>query len=185
MTSITVNKEHTKAHYDMCFHFPSGWQAERYDAHKSFYREKFEPIAGSKAVDIVAINPTDRELWLIEAKDYRAFPRKDKGATIIDIIAKKVIDTLAGILTAACSGKSFYQHAIKQNRIRVVFHLEQPVKPSKLYPQLIDWANGTRKLEQKLRVIDPHPILCSMNMSMNKIPWTVTETRRPKTTRRP
>jgi hypothetical protein len=175
MTSIVINKENTKAPYDMRFCFPDGWQAEQYDAQKSFYRRKFERIAGSKAVDIVAVNPTERELWLIEVKDYRAFPEKDTRG-IIGIIAQKVIDTLAGIITAAFDGDEFYKLAIKQDRIRVVFHLEQPVKHSRLYPQLIDWDNGTRKLKQRIRIIDPHPKLC--NMKMNNNPWTVMEVKK-------
>ena len=177
MTSIIVNKEDTKATYDMRFCFPSGWQVEQYDAQGSFYRQKFVSVADSKAVDIVAINPKGKELWLIEVKDFRAFPTKDTQ-DIIGVIISKVRDTLAGILTATFNGEPFYKTAIEQERVRVVFHLEQPVKPSKLYPQLIDWDNGTRKLKQRIRVIDPHAKLC--NMKRNNNPWTVTEIKRTK-----
>jgi len=172
---IVVNEENTKAPYDMLFAFPSDWQAEQYDAKKSFYRQKFERVADSKAVDIVAINPAGKELWLIEVKDFRAFPRRDTQ-DIIGIVVQKVRDTLAGILVAAFNGNEFYKIAIKQERIRVVFHLEQPAKPSKLYPQIIKWDNGTRKLQQRMQVIDPRAKLC--NMEMNNNPWTVTEIKR-------
>jgi len=176
MTSITVNRENTKAPYDMRFDFPHGWQVEQYDARNSFYRRrKFEGIAESKAVDIVAINPSRRELWLIEVKDFRAFSARDTQ-DMIGIVVQKVRDTLAGILTAAFHENGFYRTAVNQERVRVVFHLEQPGKPSKLYPQLIDKVNGTIKLKQKIRAVDPHAILC--DMESNYSPWTVTEVRR-------
>ena len=175
MPLIVVNKEKTKAHHNMLFHFPSGWNAVQYDDPKSFYWQKFKRIADSKAVDIVAINPERNELWLIEVKDYRAFPKKDTQ-DIIGLVVQKVRDTLAGIFTAAFHGDGFYKTAIKQQRIRVVFHLEQPTKASKLYPPLIDLANGTIKLQQRIRVIDPHAKLCNMQMNIN--PWTVTEEKR-------
>jgi len=175
MTLIVVNQEDSKASYDMQFCFPPDWQARQYDEKNSFYRRKFERITGSKAVDIVAVNPKEKELWLIEVKDYRAFPTRDTQ-DIIGIIAKKVVDTLAGILTAAFSGEKFYKTAVKQERIRVVFHLEQPKENSKLYRQIIDWANGTRKLKQKILAIDPHAKLS--NMQMNNNPWTVKEIKR-------
>jgi len=174
---IVVNKENTKAPYDMLFAFPSDWQAEQYDAKESFYRQKFESLADSKAVDIVAINPKGKELWLIEVKDFRAFPRKDTQ-DIIGVVVQKVRDTLAGILVAAFNGNDFYKIAIKQERIRVVFHLEQPEKPSKLYPQIIKWANRRIELKKRIRVIDPHAKLC--NMEMNNNPWKVTEVKRTR-----
>ena len=178
MTSIIVNSENAEATHDMQFDFPPDWQVEQYDAQNSFYRRRrFEGIAESKAVDIVAINPSRRELWLIEVKDFRAFPKKDTQ-DMIGIVIQKVRDTLAGILTAAFYENGFYRTAVNQEQVRVVFHLEQPEKHSKLYPQLIDLANGTIKLRQRIRVIDPHPILCNMESNCN--PWTVTETRRTR-----
>jgi hypothetical protein len=35
-------------------------------------------------------------------------------------------------------------------------HLEQPLKYSKLFPQVIDSANAQGKLRKMLRAIDPH-----------------------------
>lgn len=173
MVSIIVNDEDTGAARDMRFDFPPGWLAEQYDARNSFYRrQRFEGIDKSKAVDIVAVNPSKRELWLIEVKDFRAFPKRDTQ-DIIGIFIQKIRDTLAGILTAAFRENGFYKTAIRQEHVRVVFHLEQPEKPSKLRPQLIEHVNGMIKLRQRIRAIDPHAILCDMKTP--NIPWTVVD----------
>lgn len=57
MPKIIVNKGNTRASHDMLFCFPPNWIVLQYDDQKSFYRQQFERIADSKAVDIVAINP--------------------------------------------------------------------------------------------------------------------------------
>lgn len=165
MPQITVNKDNDNATHNLIFDFPTSWEAMQHDASQSFYRKKYKQFADSKRVDIVAIDTFQHVLWLIEVKDYRAFPKRDKG-DIYSIIAQKVKDTLSCLLVAAYQkGKnSFEYHAIRQEKIRIVFHLEQPRKPSKLYPQLIDWSNGRQKLKQTLRVVDPHPILCNMRI---------------------
>ncbi len=45
--------------------------------------------------------------------------------------------------------------AVKSQQLRVVLHLEQPLKYSKLFPQVIDSANAQGKLRKMLRAIDP------------------------------
>ena len=177
MCTIIVNRENTKAPYDMVFGFPKGWIAQQYDAPKSFYRRHYKQFADSKSVDIVAFDENTQSLWLIEVKDYRAFPKKDK--TIIDTIASKVRDTLSCLFIERLkSTDSLAAKAAQLQKIHVVFHLEQPEKPSKLYPQVIDWANGLLKLKQVVRVIDPHPILCNIRHLPNQCAWSVSERRR-------
>ena len=80
------------------FEFPNGCQASKYDDW-SFYRNQFQGVAnGCKAVDIVCV---ERNVsWLIEIKDYRQFPRT-KAIDIVDEIAVKVRDTLAGLAAAS------------------------------------------------------------------------------------
>ena len=160
----------------MIFDFPNHWVPLLYDDKNSFYRKKFKGFADSKCIDIAAISP-DRTLWLIEVKDYRVYRRK-KEQNIYDEIKQKVRDTLACVSVGAIQYQSpFETRAAQCQKIRVVFHLEQPQKPSKFYPQIIDWANGTRKLKQELRVIDPHAVLCNMN-SVPQQKWKVIERRR-------
>ena len=177
MCTIIVNKQNTEATYDMVFEFPENWISQQYDDAKSFYRQHYKQFADSKSVDIVAFDTETQSLWLIEVKDYRAFPKRDRA--IMDTIAIKVRDTLACLFVERLKdADSLAARAARLQRIRVVFHLEQPVKPSKLYPQVIDWANGQLKLKQVVRVIDPHPILCNMQQMPHQCSWSVSERRR-------
>lgn len=80
------------------FMFPSDWQALKYDD-SAFHRHQFQNFAGgSKAMDVVALSP-DRELWLIEVKDYTLHRRVKRGSPF-DEVAAKVRATLAGLAVA-------------------------------------------------------------------------------------
>jgi hypothetical protein len=59
------------------------------------------------------------------------------------------------------------------NRIRVVLHLEQPTKHSKLFPRPIDPAWVEQKLKQLLKAIDPHPKVVAIGR-LRDVGWSVT-----------
>jgi hypothetical protein len=50
--------------------------------------------------------------------------------------------------------------------------LEQRVKPSRLFPREIDQANVQQKLRQRVKAIDPHPMVRERAV-MAGCPWTV------------
>ncbi len=121
----------------LAFDFLATWRATKYDKW-AFYINHFQTVCGSaKAVDIVALAPNGC-LWLIEIKDYRAGPRQ-KAIELVEEIALKVRDTLAGLAAARLRANNTNEadaarRASRCNDIKVVLHLEQPAKPSRLHP---------------------------------------------------
>jgi hypothetical protein len=159
----------------LTFKFPATWQAVKYDGW-SFYRNQFQSICGgAKAVDILAI-AHDKCLWAIEVKDQRQHPRS-KAADLADEVAFKVRDTLAGLFAARVNAndageQQFAGVALASGRIRVILHLEQPSKHSKLFPRAIDPANVKQKLKGLLKAIDPHTDVLEMGR-MGTVAWKV------------
>ncbi|HQR41459.1 MAG TPA: hypothetical protein PLX97_02220, partial [Gemmatales bacterium] len=130
---------------------------------------------GSKAIDILALEASSC-CWLLEVKDYRQH-RRTKTINISDEIAAKVRDTLAALAGAQHHAndqeeKNMARRALRSGSIRVVLHLEQPTKSSKLFPRAIEPVDVTQRLKQLLKPIDPHPKVVELS-SMAGIPWEV------------
>lgn len=156
------------------FDFPEGWQAEKYDE-SDFFKNQFQRIQGTKAVDIFAVDPKSCT-WLIEVKDYRTHQR-GKDEALPNEIALKMRDTLAGLAAAQVNAtddheKNAAKHALECRKFRVVLHLEQPCKHSKLFPRAFDPANVTQELKQRLKPIDPHPLVLEKSR-MRPVAWKV------------
>lgn len=123
-----------------------------------------------------------------------------KSATLADTIALKVRDSLAGLFAAAkydahhapaagaqrsrssqpaSQSSSYAQHAhaaeaqrsLQAKRIRVVLHLEQPRQTSKLFPRPYDLVDIQQKLKQRVRAIDPHPVVTEIG-APHPLPWS-------------
>jgi hypothetical protein len=62
--------------------------------------------------------------------------------------------------------------ALRCRRLRVVLHLEQPEKHSKLFPRAIDPADVTQRLKQLIKAIDPHPLVLE-KARLGGVAWTV------------
>jgi hypothetical protein len=158
------------------FNFPNDWHVSKYDDW-SFYRTKFSRMwNGIKSLDLLAISPA-KTAWLIEVKDYRLYQRT-KPSELSEEIGKKVFDTLAALLPAKVNADDAEEIAISKrildaNKLRVVLHLEQPAKHSKLRPRAINPADIQMKLRQILKPIDARPILSEM-ASMGSLQWSVT-----------
>jgi hypothetical protein len=169
MTSITVDR--------FQFDLPTGWSALDYDK-CTFYREHFNGVAASKAADLLALSPQTEELWLIEIKDYRRHPRTKPGSLFTEV-ARKARDTLAGLAAARVRAydtqtRGFAGSASRVARIRVALLLEQPDRPSKVFPQVVDPANGRIALRKAVRAIDPHAELGNASELAAKTAWTIT-----------
>lgn len=169
MPSITIDR--------FQFDLPAGWCALDYDQ-CAFYRERFNKVAASKAADLLALSPRIDELWLVEIKDYRRHPRTKPGSLFAEV-ARKARDTLAGLACARIHAydsptRDFAGAASRATRIRVALLLEQPTRPSKLFPQIVDPANGRVALKQALRAIDPHPVLGNSSELAARTAWTIT-----------
>jgi hypothetical protein len=156
------------------FTFPAGWSASAYDKWP-YYQNQFQPsCGGNKAVDILARDP-DQQLWLVEVKDYREYPRT-KPIDLWDEVAIKVRDTLAGLVCAkvetAHANPGADTAALGARKLRVILHLEQPAKHSKLFPRIFDTEKVRQKLRTLVKPIDPHPRVVELG-NLAGVPWTV------------
>lgn len=159
----------------LSFDFPDDWQVGKYDDW-SFYRNQFSRMwNGIKSLDLLAIDP-NKTAWLIEVKDYRINSRT-KPSDLGEEIAHKVFDTLAAIIPAKIhatdSNEKQLARAVSASReLRVVLHLEQPEKHSKLRPRAINPADVQQKIRQLLKPVDAHPLVVDMR-SMRDLEWKV------------
>lgn len=152
------------------------WEADKYDT-TSYYRRHLQSfLGGMKAVDFVAYQKQNRELWLIEIKDYRSQPR-EKVLDVFDEMAGKVRDTLAGLMVCSVRSTDSFQELARQAlellSIRIVLHLEQPSSPSRLFPQVIDPKTARDKMRQTLRAIDPHALVGDAKLLQLQVNWEI------------
>lgn len=156
----------------LVFRFDDGCQVGKYDDW-AFYRNGFQRVADSAAVDFVCI--CNQECWLVEVKDYSHHPRT-KAIDLGDEVAHKARDTLAGLAAARFNAsvpeeRQLARRALQSTHLHVVLHLEQPTHPSRLRPNSIDPASLAQKVRQKVRRIDPHPKIGRVSQPIG--PWTV------------
>ena len=160
---------------DLQFIFDNSWKVIEYDDW-AFYKNQFAKMRkGIKAMDLIAIDDS-RTAWLIEVKDYRQFPRT-KPIDLADEVAQKAFDTLAAMLPAQVHAsdlneRHFAKEVNKASQLRVVLHLEQPKKHSRLFPRAIEPADVQQKLRQKIKPIDPHPRVVESG-AMKGLSWQV------------
>lgn len=169
MPSVTVDR--------FRFNLPTGWTWLEYDQ-CTYYREHFNDLASSKAVDLLVLAPERAELWMVEIKDYRRY-RRTKPGSLFTEVSHKVRDTLAGLAVGRLVAndpisRDFAADAMLASRLRVAFLLEQPQKPSRLFPQVIDPASAKTALKKALRAVDPHPLLGNASELSAKTSWVVT-----------
>lgn len=159
----------------LSFRFPADAMASKYDEW-SHYRKRFNnAFSSAKAVDIVYVEGSTG--WLIEIKDYR-IDCKTSASELADVVAFKVRDTLAGLVSARLHAvdpdeRKVAKKLLQCTMLRIVLHIEQPEKHSKLRPQAIDLAAVLQKLKSLLRAIDPHPSVVSQNTLKATMLWSV------------
>jgi len=161
------------------FSFPDGWTVHKFDDW-AFYRNQLSRVRqGLKAVDLIAFQPGEggapNTLWLIEVKDYRQHQRT-KQITLPDEVGQKALDTLSGVLPAAINAnnaeeKQCAKKCLRSGCIRIVLHLEVPQR-TRLLPPTLNQANVQQALRQRVKALDAHPRVVSMN-SNSGIPWQV------------
>jgi hypothetical protein len=157
------------------FDFPDDWQVDKFDDWV-FYRNQFSRMwNGIKSIDVLAVCPA-KTAWFIEVKDYRVHQRT-KPTELADEVAQKVFDTLAALLPAKINAsedreKSLARSVLEARNLRVILHLEQPAKHSKLRPRAINPADVKQKLRQILKPVDAHPFVVE-KANMGSLQWTV------------
>ncbi len=153
---------------------PVGWRVWKYDD-SAFHRNQFQGFAGgSKAMDAVAL-AADGTLWLIEVKDYRRH-RRSKPSTVFAEVAAKTRATLAGLATARVRAndpaeQDWAGRAMLCSNIRIALQLGQPVKPSRLFPQVVDPADAQLQLRRAVRAVDPHALCVAGAFNAGGMPW--------------
>lgn len=159
----------------LTFTFVPDAMASKYDdwAH---YRNQFQATChGSKAVDLVLAER--HTSWLIEVKDFRLHART-KTIELADEIAIKVRDTLAGLISASLHAndadeKRCARQLLLATQLRVVCHLEQPAKQSRLRPRAIEPDKLELKLRTLIKAIDPHPAVVDRHSLHPAMTWRV------------
>jgi len=160
----------------LTFTFEADAKAGKYDDW-SFYRNQFQQgcFKDNKAVDLLC--ELNRSAWLIEVKDYRVHPRT-KVVDLADEVAIKVRDTLAGLVAASVGAndpveRAFARRMVRAQRMRVVCHIEQPARASRLRPRVIEPDKLKLKLRTLLKAIDVHPIVGDRASMDGTLPWEV------------
>jgi hypothetical protein len=158
----------------LIFDFPDGWLVTKYDDW-GFYRSQFAGCCGgNKGVDLLALDPQAKTLWLVEVKDYRRY-RRGKEIALWGEVALKARDTLAGLVAAGANGvapdRELARQVLQAQTLRVVCHLEQPAKPSKLFPRPFNPADLRQKLRQLLKPIDAHVLVVDKH-DLRALQWT-------------
>ena len=160
------------------FNFHDTWKVCRPEK-SAFYTKHFQKFCGGcKEIDFLLLEPESQTLWLLEVKDYTTGARR-KSLDLLDEIALKARDTLALLLAGAAKDPAtnrsigeFMINVGSPKKIRVILHLEQPNKPSKLFPGAKVQVDFTQKLKQKVGCLDSHPLVVSTVSRC--VPWTST-----------
>lgn len=141
----------------------------------TFYRKAFQAVE-AKAVDFAGVY--NKELWLVEAKDFAREPRDPAKPPLVEEFAHKVRDTLAGVLAASKAATDpdelvFAKLAVKTTRIRVVLQFWQPDHPRSSYGNVIDAADLKKKAKTLLNKFAPQPkVICGDAQPQDNVPWT-------------
>lgn len=157
------------------FTFPVGWTPGKPDDW-AYYRNQFSRMRnGIKSIDALVID-VGGYAWMIEVKDYRSNVRT-KPSCLAEEVAAKIFDTLAMLLPASLYASDAAEAALATKAcsakgLKVVLHLEQPVKHSRLRPRAIDPSALQMKLRKLIKPISAHPLVVE-RVRMSGLAWSV------------
>lgn len=163
---------------DLGFQFPDGWHADQLDEWRFYKNHYLKLSTGIKCVDFLAIDP-ERQVWLVEVKDYRR-DRRTTSSDLLDSIVDKVLGSL-GLLMAAClqtdhirqDQRKLARLVARQRRLRVVLHLEQPRHRSRLHPEPMNPASLRQALRRRLQVTGVVHEVRVVSRERGYVPWQV------------
>ena len=156
------------------FDFSDDWLVFKYDK-CAYYRRHFQDFAnGTKAVDFVAYHQATKVLWLIEVKDYSEHSRT-KPSEVVDEVAVKVRDTLAGLLAmrvrATDGSQAIAAQAMQFRSLRVALLIEQPAHHSAT--RIFNPMTIKDQMSRVLRPVDPHALGGDRQALAAHLPCTV------------
>ncbi|MBC7447876.1 MAG: hypothetical protein H7330_07435 [Hymenobacteraceae bacterium] len=139
----------------ICFDFPIGWEAVKYDEEGGFYRTTVtKHVNLIRGMDLVAVPPGAPRVVFIEVKDFRKAAPDDpeaRNAKLIDTVLRKTLYTLAGLVAAERVGEASlrpFAMLSRQPPVQVVLFLVEAPLASKLRQQ--NQRVGRNDLEQSL-----------------------------------
>lgn len=143
----------------------------------TWYRKHFNGCAESAAIDFVILE--EDVAWLLEVKDFTTTPPDPQKGPLYEIVARKVRDTLAGLLAGSVNASDakqvFAQNVLRADKLRVVFHCELPANRKRLFPPQLTLSDLKQKLRKAVRAIDPHALVVDCNTTSSvQVPWTAT-----------
>lgn len=123
-------------------------------------------------MDLVVVSPT-MHAFLIEVKDYRTIGT-GKPSDLPGAVAKKVLDTLAGLVAARLNAsdaveKNLADQFCRSTKLSVVLHCEQPSR----HMPVVNIADVEMKLRQVLKSVDRRVAVTQMSSAT---PWSVSHT---------
>lgn len=161
------------------FVFEAGYEVCRIECSSFYSRQTQNFCGGTKEVDFMLYHPENRELWLIEVKDYR-FDARPKVRELVNVLCRKVKDSLFLLRTAAlCSpdeetleGQSlgrFARLSCDAITVRLAFLLE--LNTGRLYPEGNMLLNIRNLLLGQMRFIDPNLVCAPITFPGRLGPW--------------
>ncbi len=156
----------------LCFEFDDDLKVIKYDEVAGLYRDKvLRCFDGLKAVDFICKKQS--EMWLLEVKNFSENERT-KRIPLADEFIEKVRDTITGIATMcyATQGeeRKTYQALIGVDQVHLVLHCDFN-KHLNLKEIVTRQRNLQEQLRKKLRILDCHLKVTSIENPVNKLPW--------------
>lgn len=169
----------------LTFQFPDDWSVCR-PGMTSYYSARFQCFCGGcKETDFAMFDPQSGRLWLLEVKDYAAYPRS-KSVPLPNELAQKVRDALA-LLTASvnCDQTTsqrdnmqmgdFARTARAATSLGVVLHCEPQPRSSSLFPAVSEMANVLQAIRVALNPLGPTTtVKLARKGAYAGLPWAVT-----------
>lgn len=167
------------------FEFADGWQVQSFDewfASGSGHRNQLsgDSLIKAKNCDILALEPGNTTLWLIEVKDYDwpDLTGPAKAQELAPSFAKKVFDTLAQVFLLARFGHHpaavFCREALQASQIKVALSVDLKSGDRLQHKKNEQYLLDLRKhINQKLKALGIDPASTILDSSLTRNPQTM------------
>lgn len=153
----------------LIFSFNDNWQTLKYDDPEGFHEKSMKPLnIDAHAVDIVAIYQ-EKELFLIEVKDYRQ-RKKPREPELSKKLQRKIVDTVAGLVGLSRQDtnpmcKSLRRLLITPNEerkhLKIILWMED-ILPGRSLAQKSRAGILQKQLRSAFRWLNADVLVCSM-----------------------
>ena len=154
----------------------------KYDDSDGYRNHLLKGSPDCRGVDILCLSP-DNVLWLVEVKDYRLDEVQQDRSELADVVVRKVLDTLAGLMClkhTSFADADFAKAACSAKALRVVAHVEGRGRVLDKAKKLRKTANEERfladlkaRLLQKMVKLGIRPQVGNLGKPPAEVPWKV------------